>query len=573
MNNRQVAELLTNIADLLEIKGENRFKILAYRKAAENITHLDRDINLIWAEGALADVPGVGQAIHDKIDELLRTGRLDFWDRLSAEVPPSLIEVLHIPDVGPKTARALWQELGLTTVEAVKAAAEEGRLRQLPGLGARSEAKILAGIAAMAAPASRRVHLGEAWPAAMTLIRALEPLPEVQRIQFAGSLRRFRPTIGDLDLLVATASPGPVMAAFRNLSQVEEVLLSGETKTSVRLLNGLQVDLRCLEPARWGTALQYFTGSKAHNVKIRELARKQGLSLNEYAFTRADGSTIVCATEEEVYATLGLPYIQPELREDWGEIEAAQAGTLPEPFDTSAIQGEVHCHSTWSDGKASIEEMARAALERGYEYLVISDHSQSLGVANGLTPERLQAQRAEIAAVQARLPGIRLLQGSEVEVKADGSLDYADEVLAGLDLVVASVHTGLRQDRETLTARFIKAMRNPHVDVIGHPSGRLLTKREPGDIDMEAILRTALETGTMLEINAAPERLDLDAVHVRRAVALGVNMVINCDAHHPDQFDYLRFGVATARRGWATVAQIANTRSLDELLAMTRQGA
>lgn len=573
MNNRQVAELLTNIADLLEIKGENRFKILAYRKAAENITHLDRDINLIWADGALADVPGVGQAIHDKIDELLKTGRLGFWDRLSAEVPPSLIEVLHIPDVGPKTVRALWQELGLTTVEAVKAAAEEGRLRQLAGLGAKSEAKILAGIAAMAAPASRRVHLGEAWPAAMTLIRALEPLPEVQRIQFAGSLRRFRPTIGDLDLLVATESPGPVMAAFRSLSQVEEVLLSGETKTSVRLLNGLQVDLRCLEPARWGTALQYFTGSKAHNVKIREMARKQGLSLNEYAFTRTDGSTIVCATEEEVYATLGLPYIQPELREDWGEIEAAQAGTLPEPFETTAIRGEVHCHSTWSDGKASIEEMARAALDRGYEYLVISDHSQSLGMVNGLTPERLQAQQAEIAEVQARLPGIRLLQGSEVEVKADGSLDYADEVLAGLDLVVASVHTGLRQDRETLTARFIKAMRNPHVDVIGHPSGRLLTKREPGDIDMEAILRTAVETGTMLEINAAPERLDLDAVHVRRAVSLGVNMVINCDAHHPDQFDYLRFGVATARRGWATVAQIANTRSLDELLAMTRQGA
>jgi DNA polymerase (family X) len=571
-NNRQVAELFSNIADLLEIKGENRFKVLAYRKAADNIAGLERDINLVWQTGDLSSVPGVGKAIHDKIDELLTSGQLGFWEKLSAEMPASLIEVLAIPDVGPKTVKAIWQDLGLATVPEVKAAAESGRLRQLPGMGAKSEAKILAGIEALSRPASKRVHLGLAWPAMMALIGALETLAEVERIQYAGSLRRFRPTIGDLDLLVATCEPAPVMAAFRNLPQVEEVLASGNTKTSVRLLNGLQVDLRCLEPARWGTALQYFTGSQAHNVKIRELARKQGLSLNEYDFTRADGSSIICSTEEEVYATLGLAYIAPELREDRGEVEAAQKGDLPQPFEKTDIRGEVHCHSTWSDGRGTIEEMARAALARGYEYLVITDHSQSLGVANGLTPERLRAQRAEIAAVQAKLPGLRLLQGSEVEIKADGSLDFGDDVLAELDIVVASVHTSLRQDRETLTARALNAIHNPHVDVIGHPSGRLLPKRDPGDFDMEAILRAAAETGTMLEINASPERLDLDSVYVRRAVALGVCLVINCDAHHPDHFNNLRFGVATARRGWATDSSIANTRSLDEFLALTRAG-
>ncbi|MFQ5612524.1 MAG: DNA polymerase/3'-5' exonuclease PolX [Anaerolineae bacterium] len=571
LNNRHVAELFSNIADLLQIKGENRFKILAYRRAAENLAGLDRDLNDVWAAGELANVPGVGQAIHDKIDELLRTGRLGFWENLSAEIPPSLIEVLAIPDVGPKTARAMWQELGLTTVEQVKAAAEQGRLRQLPGLGPKSETKILAGIAAAAGRAADgRVHLGVAWPAMTALIEALEPLPEVERIQHAGSLRRFRPTIGDLDLLVATEAPAPVMDAFRGLPQVETVLLGGETKTSVRLLNGLQVDLRCLEPARWGTALQYFTGSQSHNIKIRELARRQGLSLNEYAFTRADGSTIVCPTEGEVYATLGLAYIPPELREDRGEIEAAQADQLPEMLAVEDIRGEVHCHSTWSDGRGSIEDMARAALARGYEYLAITDHSQSLGVTGGLTPERLRAQRAEIAGVQARVPGLRLLQGAEVEIKADGSLDYPDEVLAGLDFVVASIHTGLRQDREKLTRRMLNAIRHPQVHLIGHPSGRLLTRREAGDFDMEAILRAAAETGTMLEINAAPERLDLDEVHIRRAVTLGVNLIINCDAHHPDQFNNLRFGVATARRGWATAGQIANTRSIDGLLALAR---
>jgi DNA polymerase (family 10) len=471
--------------------------------------------------------------------------------------------------------------LGLTTVAEVKAAAEAGELRALSGFGPKTEAKILAGIESLARRVTDRVHMGVAFPAARDLVVALARLPQVQHVTYAGSLRRFCPTIGDLDILAATDDPASVMAAFRQLPQVERVLLSGETKTRVRLLNGLEADLRCLEVTRWGTALQYFTGSQAHNVKLRELALKRGLSLSEYSLTRnksdagkgEEGWEVLCAEEEEVYQALGLPFIEPEIREDRGEIEAALAGELPRLVTIHDIRGEVHCHSTWSDGRASIEEMALAAEARGYEYLVISDHSQSLGMTGGLTPERLGQQRVEIQSVQEKLRRLRLLQGAEVEIKADGSLDFPDEVLAGLDFVVASVHSGLRQDRETITGRVVQAMGNPHVDAIGHPSGRLLTRREESAVDLDEVLRVAAETSTMIEINAAPERLDLDDVHVRRAVEAGVRLVINTDAHHPDDFDHLFFGVATARRGWAGPEHIVNTLPLEAMLDRRKGGA
>jgi len=570
--NRQVADLFYQIADLVAIKGEVIYRVLAYRKAADSIAHLGRDINQVWQEGKLQEIPGVGQAIADKIEELLRTGRMSFYEKLTAEVPPSLVEVLRIPDVGPKKARAMWQELGLTTVAQVKAAAEAGKLRSLPGFGPKTEAKILAGIESLARRITDRVHLGIAFPAAREVVAALARLPQVQRVAYAGSLRRFCATIGDLDILAATDDPAGVMAAFRQLPQVESVLLSGETKTRVRLLGGLEADLRCLDAARWGTALQYFTGSQAHNIKLRELALKQGLSLSEYSLKRQDGSEILCAEEGEVYQALGMPFIEPELREDLGEIEAALKGELPRLVSIHDIRGEVHCHSTWSDGKASIEEMALAAEARGYEYLIISDHTQSLGMTGGLTPERLRQQRDEIRAVQQKLRRLRLLQGTEVEIKADGSLDFPDEVLAELDFVVASVHSSLRQDRETITRRVVAAMRNPHVDALGHPSGRLLGQREESAVDLDQVLRVAAETGTMVEVNAAPERLDLDDVHVRRAVELGVLLVINTDAHHPDDFDNLLFGVATARRGWAGPEHIANALPLETLLARRKGG-
>jgi len=568
--NREVAQMLTNIGDLLEIKGENRFKVLAYRKAADNITGLGQNLFDIWADGTdLKSIEGIGQAIADKLDELFSTGQLGFWEKLIAEVPESLTNVLAIPDVGPKLAKLMWQELGLTSVAQVKAAAEARQLRTLPRMGAKSEARILASIEALERRQTDRVHLGVAWPLAMQVMAVLEPLPEVQKITYAGSLRRMRDTIGDLDFLVATENPTPIMETFRTLPAVEEIIGAGETKSSVRFSNGLQADLRCLQPKHWGAALQYFTGSKNHNVKMRELAQKQGYSLNEYALTReSDGEALLFDNETDLYQFLGLRYIPPYLREDHGEIEAAQNNALPAGLTVGDIKGELHCHSTWSDGQHTIEEMARAALARGYQYLAITDHSQSLGIANGLTPERLRQQRQELEAVQSRVSGIRLWQGTEMEVKADGSLDFPDDVLAQLDFVVASVHTGLRQDRDSLTRRALAAINNPHVKLLGHPTGRLLTDREGGDFDMEAIIRAAAQTNTALEINASPQRLDLNDAHARRAIELGVNLIINCDAHSTGDFENLHFGVATACRGWASAPNIANTNSLDSFAAL-----
>lgn len=572
-SNEYVAKLFADIGDLLEVKGENRFKVLAYRKAAENIDHLGQSLFDLWEAGEdLKKLEGIGQAIADKVAELFDTGRLGFWEKLIAEVPESLTEVLNIPDVGPKLARAMWQELGITTVAGVKAAAQAGQLRTLPRMGEKSEARILAGIEALERRPTGRFHLGVAWPLARQIVETLRELPPVVKIEVAGSLRRWRETIGDLDILVATEAPGPIMAAFKELPGVVEVIAAGETKTSVRFKNGMQADLRTLAPQRWGTALQYFSGSQQHNIRVREMFQKKGYSLNEYALTReSDGEQLLFEDEAAIYEMLGLAYIPPYLREDRGEFEAAREGKLPPGLAVEDIQGEVHCHSTWSDGTHSIEEMARAALARGYKYLAITDHSQSLGVANGLTPERLRQQRREIEEAQARVPGIRLWQGTEMEIKADGSLDFPDEVLAGLDFVVASVHTGLRQDRDTLTRRALNAIRNPYVKLLGHPTGRLLPRREAGDFDMEAIFQAAAETGTMLEINAAPERLDLSAEHVRRAIHWGVKLVINCDAHHVDDFDKLRFGVATANRGWASAGDVANTRPVDEFEALWKR--
>ncbi|MBE7473655.1 MAG: DNA polymerase/3'-5' exonuclease PolX [Anaerolineae bacterium] len=569
LTNQQTAKLFADIGDLLEIKGENRFKVLAYRNAADHIENLSFDLYDYWESGGdLRKIEGIGQAISEKIDEKFKTGKLGFWDKLAAEIPPALVEVLAIPDVGPKMAKAMWEELGLTTLAEVKAAAQEGKLQKLPRMGAKSEARILASIEAVERRETGRVHLGVAWPLAMRVLAALKDLPQVIQIEPAGSLRRMRETVGDLDFVTSTEQPQPIMAVFKTLPEVEEVIAAGETKTSVRFRNGMQADLRCVSPSQWGPALNYFTGNKNHNVKIRELAQKKGYSLNEYALTRtSDGEPLFFADEVELYKFFGLPYIPPYLREDRGEIEAAFQGKLPAGLEVGDIKGEVHCHSTWSDGQHSIEEMARAALAKGYQYLAITDHSQSLGVAGGLNADRLAQQRREIDEVQTRVPNIRLWQGSEVEVRADGTLDFPDEVLAQLDYVVASVHTGLRQDRDTLTRRALAAIRNPYVKQLAHPTGRLLPRREGGDFDMEALIQAAAETGAFLEINAAPERLDLPDTYVRRAIELGVKLIINCDAHHVEDFNNLRFGVATACRGWASAENVVNTRPLDEFVA------
>lgn len=568
MNNAALAQVFANIGDLLEIKGENKFKIIAYRRAAETIRDHNREIAAVHQEGGLRAIPNIGAAIADKIDELLTTGRLQFYDNLLAEIPAGLIEVMAVPDLGPKKAALFWQQLDITSVAALEAAARAGKLRSLPGMGEKSEAKILAGIESLARRAPGRRPLGQAWALSQEVLAFLRALPGVQQAEAAGSLRRMRSTIGDLDFLVAVDDAGPIMDAFCAHPSVARVLGHGPTKSSVEFANGLQADLRILPAARFGTLLQYFTGSKDHNVKLRELALKQGLSLSEHAFTRESGEEILCATEAAVYAQLGLDYIPPELREERGEIEAAAQHRLPRLIELADLRSDLHAHTTWSDGTESVLAMARAAQARGRVGFAVTDHSHSLGIVNGLTPERLREQRGEIDRAQAALgPGFMLLQGAEVEIRADGQLDYADADLAALDIVVASLHTSLRQPREQVTARMLNAIRNPHVDIIGHPTGRLLPDREGADLDMEAVFKAAAESGVALEINANPARLDLDDAYAYRALEVGCLLALDTDAHAPEHFDLAHFGVGIARRAWATPERVINTWPPEKLRA------
>lgn len=501
----------------------------------------------------------MGKAIAEKIEEYLSTGKLEFLEKLKAEVPPSLVEVLRVPDVGPKKAALFWRELGITNMTELEAAARAGKLRTLPGMGEKSEARILAGVEAVSRR-STRIPLGMAWPFAMRILERLREVPGVVAAEAGGSLRRMRATVGDLDLLAAAADSGPVMDAFTSHPEVLKVLARGDTKASVEFRNGMRAQLWVHPPERFGTALVYGTGSKDHNVRLRELALKKKLSLSDQSFLKEDGSEILCATEEEVYEILGLPWIPPELREDRGEIKAARAGKLPRLIEVGDIRAALHAHSTWSDGKLSIKEMALAARERGMRLLAITDHSGSLGVAGGLSIEDLKKQRQEIDAVQKELgDSIILLQGSEVEIRANGSLDFPPEVLAELDIVIASLHTSLRQPRQQVTERLLNAIHSPHVDIIGHPTGRMIPNREGADLDMDAVFAAAVESGLSLEINAHPARLDLDDIHSRRAVELKVPLSINTDAHSAADLDLLHFGVATARRGWVEPQDVINT--------------
>jgi len=565
-NNQQLADVFDTIADLLEIKGEVIYKTLAYRKAADNLRNLGRDVNEVWREGDLTDIPGVGKAIANKIEELLTTGHLDFLDKLNEEVPTTLVEILQVPDVGPKKAALFWHDAGITTLAELESAARAGSLRDLPGMGINSETRIITGIEALARRTDR-IPLGTAWPFAQELLGFLDSIESVQVVEVGGSLRRMKATVGDLDLLAAAEDSGPVMDAFVGHPDVIDMISRGDTKSSVEFVNNIRAQLWVHPPERFGTALQYATGSKEHNVRLRELALKQDLSLSDQAFLRKDGSEILCAEEEDVYEILGLPWIPPELREDRGEIQAAQAGVLPVLIEAGDLLSDLHTHSTWSDGKLSIQEMADAAIERGLKVLAITDHSASLGVAGGLTVRRLKEQRQEIDAVQDVLgETIHLLQGSEVEIRSDGSLDYPDDILIDLDIVIASLHTGLRQPREKVTQRLLNAIRNPHVDVIAHPTGRIIPNREGADLDMAAVLEAAAEHGVALEINAHPARLDLDDIYARRAIEMGINLSINTDAHSASDMDLLHFGVATARRGWVTPENVINAWTAERLL-------
>ncbi|MFN8529467.1 MAG: DNA polymerase/3'-5' exonuclease PolX [Anaerolineae bacterium] len=575
LSNRQIADIFDTIADMLQIKGEIIHRILAYRHAADSIRELPRDLRAYAADGTLDEIPNVGKIIAEKIQELLDTHQLEFYERLKAEVPSGVVDILHINGVGPKKAKQFW-DAGLTTVDMVEQAAREGKLRDLGGLGAKSEAKILEGIEALRRRQSNtRIPLGIALPAAESILSRLLEMPESLKGSVAGSIRRGRPTIGDVDLLVCSETPVPIMDRFVTMPDVARVLGNGEKKSSVELHNGLQVDLRVIPPARWGTALCYFTGSQAHNIRLRSMALLQGLSLNEHAFTReADGTEILCDTEEAVYAQFGLPFIPPELREDWGEVETAQAGKLPTLITLSDIRSDLHMHTTWSDGGATAREMAEAARARGREFIVITDHSRGATIANGLSIERLMQQQAEIRALDAEMRPFRVFHGTEMEIKADGELDFPDEILKQLDFVVASLHVGLRQPRDQVTARLLNALRNPNVDLIGHPRGQLIPDREPADLDMDAVFEAARLSGIALEINASPQRLDLEAQYARRAAEMGIPICIDTDAHAVRELDQMRYGVITARRGWVEARSVINTWPLEQFEAwITARGS
>lgn len=584
LSNQQLAAIFADIADRLDIQGkENAFVIRAYRTAGENIANFPRPLADIYAEGgtaALDEISGIGKEIAKKIETLLVTGRLEFYEQLKAAVPDGVVAMLRVPGVGPKRVKEFWEKLGITDIEALEAAARAGKLRALPKMGEKAEAKILAGIESLKRRATGRMRLGDALPIAQDIVAALRSVPGVQKVTYAGSLRRGKETIGDVDIIVATSDPAPVMRAFLNRPDIAQVLGAGETKSSVQLESGLQVDVRAVEPRVWGTALQYFTGSQQHNIKVREVAQKKGLTLNEYAVSRLGGrdSAETGETFEDepaVYARLGMAYIPPELREDRGEVEKAlELGpmrvVMPDLIDLKDMRGDLQMHTTWSDGASDVMGMARAAIALGYEYILITDHTAGLGIVGGLTPERVKQQRKEIDKVNAQLKkeGIkfRVLHGAEVEVKSDGALDLPDDVLADLDLVQASVHTSLTQPREKITARAIKAMQNPHVDILGHPSGRLINAREGADYDWEALFRAALEHRVALEINADPSRLDLNDVLARRAVELGCKLSISTDAHAPDGLRNMLYGVTVARRAWVTPDSVINAWPLSKLL-------
>lgn len=567
MRNRELAEIFERIADLLQIRGDAIYRVLAYRKAGESIRGLSRSVVGIWEEKDLENIPGVGKAIATKIDELLSTGKLIFYEKLIEEVPENLPDLLRIADVGPKKVALFWKELGVTSIDDLEKAAKAGKLQELPGVGPRSEQKILEAVRSSKKGRPERLSIGSVNPIAQSFIQRLMKIPGVVHAEAAGSLRRWRETIGDLDIVVAAEDKKRVMDEFLKFSEVERIKGQGETKASVELLDGLRVQVWVHPPERFGSALQYATGSQGHNVRLREYALSQGLSLSEHGFKGKNGNEILCASEEEVYATLGLPWIAPELREDLGEITSGIEDTLPKLISEKDIKGEIHMHSDWSDGRVSMEDMANAALERGLEYIIFTDHSRSLGIANGLSLERLRDQRKKINRLRKKFADeLDIFQGSEVEILADGSLDYPDEVLEALDFVIISLHSSLRQDREKITSRLLAAIENEHVNMVAHLSGRLIGKREPADLDFEAIFQAAVENNVILEINSNPERLDLKDTHARRAVELGVKLAITTDAHHPEHLDLRIYGIGTARRAWVTSEDVLNAWPIGKFL-------
>ena len=572
MNNPQLAEIFENIAGLLEMKGEQRFTVVAYERVARTIDNFPVELDQIVRDGDdLKEIPGVGKAIAEKITQLVMTGKMEFYERLRSEFPEGVVEVMRVPGVGPKTTKRLWDELGVSTVEQLERAAKDGTLASLPRLGVKKAENVLQEIR-NARTKDDRVPIARALPAAERVMEALrERCPGIHKLEAAGSLRRFEETIGDLDIVCAADDPQQVLDTMVGLPNVAQALGNGDTRASVVLRDGMQVELRVVREEQFGALLQYFTGSKHHNIRLGEHATKMGLSLNEHGVTDVEtGDIEEFSDEESLYARLGLQYIVPELRQGLGEIDAARTNGIPGLVEVGDLRGDLHVHTDWSDGRDPMELMVAAAKDRGYEYVAITDHSGGRGIAGGLTVERLERHVALAREVERRVGGMRVLAGSEVDIRADGTLDYSDDVLEGLDWVVASVHSAMGQEPEVMTRRIIEAMRNRHVTAIGHLTTRMIGERRPIEADFEAIFRAAAETGTALEINASPERLDLKDSHIHRARELGVPLVINSDAHTVERLDNQEYGVAIARRGWCEARHILNALPLAGMMSFLR---
>ncbi len=564
MKNKELADLFEKMADILEFKDENPFKISAYRKASRILSDLTQDIVEVTERGELKKISGIGEGLAQKIEEYLKTGKISKFEEARREVSDELIAMIAIPGMGPKTLALLHKERNILNLSQLEKAVENGSLISLPGMGEKKVENIRRGIQLLK-KSKGRMNLGMAFPVAKRIVETLKEKTGSEKIQWAGSLRRMREDIGDIDILATGTSHEKILQAFTHLPEVKEVLASGETKASIIVEEGLQIDLRVVEEDSYGAALQYFTGSKAHNIHLRGIARARGIKINEYGVFKGE-KKIGGNEEKDVYKVLGMDWIEPELREDRGEVEAAQEKRLPRLIEENEIKGDFHVHSNWSDGSSSIEEVARAAQKRGYQYIAICDHTKSLKITHGLDEKRLMKQMEEIDRLNEKMKGFQILKGAEVDILSDGPLDLSDNVLEKLDIVVASVHSGFKQDRDRMTRRIIRALENPCLHVFGHPTGRLLGARNPYEVEMDEVMEAAKKYGKALEINAYFERLDLDDIHCRKAKEMGLRMAIGTDAHHLDQMWMMTLGVAVARRGWLETHDVLNTMSLKEIL-------
>jgi len=568
MTNQDIANIFYHIAEILEIQGENPFKIRAYIKAAQTVESYTKELSEIKDVEQLKELPGIGEKIALKIKEMVETGKLEMYEKLKKSEIAPLIELLQVPGLGPKHVKLIYDKLGIKTIDQLEKAAKAGKLRGLPRLGEKTEQNILKGIE-QERRHKERFPLGVILPKAESIVSQLKQVKEVKDLNLGGSIRRMKETIGDVDILVSSTKAKKVSDAFVKLPEVQNIISEGATKSSVMTKDGFQIDLRVVKPESYGAALHYFTGSKAHNIRIRSLGIDRGLKINEYGVFKGKKS-IAGKTEEEIFKSVGLPFIPPEIREDWGEIEAAQKGKLPHLIEQKDLKGDLHIHSNWTDGRSSIEDMALAAQKMGYLYMALCDHSPTIGITNGLTPERIEKRKQEIDKVNQKLKGFVILNGAEVDIRSNGKMDFEDDILKELDIVVAAVHTKFTQPKDEMTKRIIGAIENPYVDIIAHPTGRLIGRRDPYEVDMDKLLAAAKANHKIMELNAYPDRLDLNDLHCRKAKEKGVKIAISTDSHWTEHFAWIRYGIATARRGWLVPEDVVNTLPLEKLLKLFR---